>query len=207
MGITILSGITIFYFKYVLGDEDKATLALLILLGTAMVTIPVSVVVSKRIGKRAAYAFGLLVIAAAVMVVFFWGHVLGIGFTLAMMFFTGIGFGFTYAMPYAMVPDTIEYDVLRTGERREGAYYGVWTWALKIGQALAAFTMGWVLSLSGYVENAAQTSSAQLAIRLFLGPVSAGVLVLAAAILIFYPLNQQRYEEILRQIAEKQAGR
>lgn len=204
MGITILSGITIYYFKYVLDDEASSTLALLILLGTAMVMIPVSVVVAKRTGKRLAYAFGLLTIAAAVMVIFVWGHVLGIGFTLGMMFVAGIGFGFTYAMPYAMVPDTIEYDVLRTGERREGAFYGVWTWALKIGQALAAFTMGWVLTLSGYVENTVQSDSAELAIRLFLGPVAAVILVLAAVVLIFYPINEERYQEILRQIAEKQ---
>ena len=50
------------------------------------------------------------------------------------------GMGFTYAMPYAMVPDAIEYDYLETGERTEGAFYGIWTFCFKIGQALALGT-------------------------------------------------------------------
>jgi glycoside/pentoside/hexuronide:cation symporter, GPH family len=202
MGITIMSGITIYYFKYILLDEGKTTIALLILLVTAMVFIPVSVALSKKIGKKLVYGTGLITIAIAVMVIFFLGHVLGINFTLAMMFFTGIGFGFTYVMPYAMVPDAIEYDYLCTGERREGAFYGIWTWALKIGQALAVFVMGWVLALSGYVADAVQTQSAQFGIRLFLGPISAVILVAGAAVLYFYPINERKYKEIVEQIKE-----
>ena len=44
------------------------------------------------------------------MVLFLFGHVLDVSFTLGMMVIMGVGFGFTYAMPYAIVPDAIEYD-------------------------------------------------------------------------------------------------
>jgi GPH family glycoside/pentoside/hexuronide:cation symporter len=202
MGITILSGIAIYYFKYILNDVEATNIALPILIITALVMIPVSVVLSKKIGKKLVYAIGLLIKAVALMIIFFFGHVLGVKFMFGMMFFTGIGFGFTYALPFAIVPDAIEYDYLKTGERREGAFYSIWTWGFKIGQALSIFVMGWVLSLSGYVENAVQTPSAQLGIRLFLGPVSAAILAAGALVLYFYPINEERYQEILRQIRE-----
>ena len=65
--------------------------------------------------------------------------------------------------------------------------------------------MGWLLTLSGYVENAAtQSDTAQFAIRLFLGPVAAAILTLGAVVLYFYPINEEQYEEIRRQIEEKQ---
>lgn len=206
VAITIVSGIAIYYFKYILKNEPMTTPALLILLVTAMLFIPVSVLLGKRIGKKLVYAAGMLIIALVLMILFFFGHLRPINFSLALMFLMGIGFGFTYAMPYAMVPDAIEYDYLRTGERREGAFYGIWTWGLKIGQAIAVMIMGWVLSLMGYVANVVpQTPSSELGIRLFLGPIPAAVFVLGAVVLYFYPINEQRYEEILRQIKAREA--
>jgi GPH family glycoside/pentoside/hexuronide:cation symporter len=123
-----------------------------------------------------------------------------------MMAFMGIGMGFLYAMPYAIVADSIEYDYLRTGERREGAFFGIWTWGLKIGQALAAFIMGLTLEAMGYVANLIpQAASAQLGIRLFLGPIAAFFFILAAVFLYFYPITEQRYKQICDDIAIMEA--
>ena len=206
MAITIVSATAIYYFKFIMGDESKTGIALPILIITALLFIPVSVLLSKKIGKKFVYGAGLVIIGVVCMVLFFFGHVFGVNFVFGMMLVMGIGLGFTYAMPYAIVPDTIEYDYLLTGERREGAFYGIWTWALKIGQALAVFVMGWFLTLSGYVEKAAtQSETAQLAIRLFLGPVPAFIFIAGAAVLYFYPISEEKYREIMDRIKEKEA--
>ena len=198
--LTIVSGIAIYYFKYIHNDEPKTTIAMLILLATAMIFIPVSVVLSKRIGKKLVYGIGMLVFAVAIMFLFLFGHVREINFSFAMMFFAGTGMGFTYAIPYAMVPDAIENDYLMTGERTEGAFYGIWTFCFKIGQAIALGITGAILSLSGYVPGIAQTDSAQLGIRVLLGPVPAVIFLLAIIMLWFYPINEERYNEILTKI-------
>jgi GPH family glycoside/pentoside/hexuronide:cation symporter len=206
LGITVASGIVIYYFKYVLGAEDMTTYAMLILIGVAMLFIPVSVAMSKKTGKKLVYGTGFIIMAVGVMVLFFMGHTMGVAFNLIMMAFLGIGMGFLYAMPYAIVADAIEYDYLRTGERREGAFFGVWTWGLKIGQALAGFIMGVTLEAMGYVANLVpQAASAQLGIRLFLGPITAVIFVAAAVVLYFYPITEKRYGEILKDIAEMEA--
>lgn len=206
LAITIASAIVIYYFKYILGAEDMTTYAMLILIGVAILFIPVSVAMSKKIGKKLVYGIGFLIMALGLMVMFMVGHTLGVAFNLVMMAFMGIGMGFLYAMPYAIVADAIEYDYLRTGERREGAFFGIWTWGLKIGQALAAFIMGLTLEAMGYVANLMpQAASAQLGIRLFLGPISAGIFVLAAVVLYFYPITEKRYKEILADIAIMEA--
>lgn len=206
IAITIASGIVIYYFKYILNAESATTYAMLILIGTAMLFIPVSVMVSKKVGKKITYGLGFISMAVMLMVIFFFGHLFGVTFTLILMFLTGIGFGFTYAMPYAIVADAIEYDYLRTGERREGAFFGIWTWGLKIGQALAVFIMGLTLEAMKYVPNVIpQPEIAQLGIRLFMGPISAAIFLLAAIFLYFYPITEKRYKEIQIQIAEMEA--
>ena len=206
LAITIASAIVIYYFKYILGAENMTTYAMLILIGVAILFIPVSVAMSKKTGKKLVYGTGFIIMAVGLMILFIIGHTMGVAFNLAMMAFMGIGMGFLYAMPYAIVADAIEYDYLRTGERREGAFFGIWTWGLKIGQALAAFIMGLTLEAMGYVPNIMpQADSSQLGIRLFLGPISAGVFILAAVVLYFYPITEKRYKEILADIAVMEA--
>jgi GPH family glycoside/pentoside/hexuronide:cation symporter len=200
--LTVVSGIAIYYFKYIHRDEPKTTIAMLILLATAMVFIPVSVMASKRLGKKWVYGIGMGVFAIAIIALFFFGHTRPVTFSFALMFFAGTGMGFTYAMPYAMVPDAIEYDYLETGERTEGAFYGIWTFCFKIGQALALGITGLVLSLSGYVAGVPQAESALFGIRLLLGPIPAVIFGLAILALWRYPINEARYNQIMKEIQQ-----
>ena len=204
--LTIASGIVIYYFKYIHNDEAQTTIAMMFLLVTAMVFIPVSVLLSKRIGKKPVYGLGMFIFLVALMFIFLFGHTTGVSFSFAMMFFAGIGMGFTYAMPWAIVPDAVEYDYLLTGERTEGAFYGIWTFGIKLGQALALGITGAVLSFSGYVAEVSQTPSALLGIRLLMGPITALVFLLSIFVLYLYPINEKRYNEILEQIGKMEAA-
>jgi GPH family glycoside/pentoside/hexuronide:cation symporter len=201
--VTVVSGIMVYYFKYLYLNEQRTTPALLVLLVTTMVFIPVSVRVSRRIGKKRTYLGGLLIIAAACLGIFWLGHRWGLPFFFAASFVAGIGLSTTYTIPWSMIPDTVEHDVAETGTRREGVYYGIWTFVSKIGQALAIGLMGWVLELSGFVAEAAQEPSAILGIRLLIGPLSALLFLSAAAVLLSYPITEARYREILARIADQ----
>jgi GPH family glycoside/pentoside/hexuronide:cation symporter len=198
--LTVASGITIYYFKYIHSAEAKTTIAMLLLLVTAMIFIPVSVALAKRFGKKIVYGSGMLIFSLAIMILFIFGHLYSINFSFAMMFVAGVGLGFTYVMPYAMVPDAVEYDYLLTGERTEGAFYGIWTFGIKIGQAVALGITGLVLSLTGYIPDVVQTPMAALGIRLLIGPISAFIFIVAIIVLYYYPINEERYNEILAEI-------
>lgn len=198
LGITFLSGMLVYYFKYVLHDEAGTTLAMLVLLLVAMVFIPVSVVFSKRFGKVRTYQVAMVVLATAGLVVSFLGASLGSGFVLAVMAGAGLGMGFSYAPPYAIVPDTIEVEARKTGRREEGAYYGVWNFAVKLSQAGGAAGSGLVLGWAGYVAEAQQSATSLGAITALIGPVPAVLFLSAAALLFLYPLDEKAYEKALQ---------
>src|SRR5208337_3770440 len=99
--------------------------------------------------------------------------------------------------PYAMVPDTIEVDAIHSGKRNEGAFYGIWLFTSKIGQALAWLATGLVLALGHYVANSAQAGTAKLAIRFLVGPLPALFLFGALALIQFYPLDEKTYASII----------
>ncbi len=194
LGITFLSGMLVYYFKYVLGDEGGTTFAMLLLLVVAMVFIPVSVVFSKKFGKVRTYQVALLILASASLVVSLFGAGNGTGFVLAVMAGAGVGMGFSYAPPFAIVPDTIEVEAKRTGRREEGAYYGLWNFAIKLSQAGGVAGAGLVLSWAGYVADQKQSASALAAIQALVGPVPAFFFVAAALLLLLYPLDERTYK-------------
>jgi GPH family glycoside/pentoside/hexuronide:cation symporter len=197
IGLTFVQAVLVYYTKYIYENEAMTTPAMTALLLVAMVFIPVSVFVSKRVGKKRTYQISFAIIASACAAIFLFGHVLGEKFFLGMMIYAGIGIGFGYVPPWAMLPDAVEYDAAKTGKRKEGAFYGMWTFTTQEGQSLALLGTGLILSLGGYVAEAAQTASAKLAIRLLIGPIPIFVFVAALVLIQFYPLDEKAYTALM----------
>jgi len=201
IAINFVQGILVYYFKYIYLAENMTTIAMVILLLVAMLCIPLSVPVSKKLGKRTTYQIGLGLIALACVAIYFFAHILGLKFFFGTMLFAGIGLGFSFVAPWSMVPDTVEWDAVNTGNRKEGAYYGMWTFLSKCGQALAIGLSGLILSWNGYVADAVQSPAAILAIRLLIGPIPAIVFIFAVILLSFYPITEKAYNEMMQKRA------
>jgi len=119
----------------------------------------------------------------------------------------GVGTGGINTLMWAMEADTVEYGEWKTGFRTEGTTYSVFSFTRKMGQAFggaSAFTIG----LGGYVAGAAtQPDSAATAIKAAAGLVPAGFVLIATAIMFFYPLTESRFRELIRDVAARRAAR
>jgi len=209
-GVTVLSTVLQYYFTNVRNESDPftVTVALLILLVVAMGFIPIWTLVSKRIGKKPSFLIGMLELAAAILAIFLVGPSVPLTALYALIGLCGIGFSTGYALPWSIIPDAIDLDYATTGENREGVFYGIWTFCSKLGQALSALMIGWLLSMTHYDGRIAlQGADTQLAIRLLFGPIGAAFYVAAAVVLYFYPITHAKHTEIRKRIAEMEAAR
>jgi GPH family glycoside/pentoside/hexuronide:cation symporter len=205
-GVTIIQSSMVYYFQYIYRNKEAFQLALVLLLASAMICIPLWVKLSKKVGKRNAYNLGMLIFASAVLVFFFFGHTYGLSFAYGLMAAAGVGFAAQYAMPYAILPDVVEYDYAENGKKREGIYYGLWTFISKVGQSFAIALSGWVLALSGYLPGAAsQPESAVLGIRLLAGIIPAAFFLAGAAVHSFYPIDKAYYDTLVEKIRRNEA--
>jgi glycoside/pentoside/hexuronide:cation symporter, GPH family len=200
-GITIIQGALLYYYVYLYGTETGFQLALVALLLTSMIFIPIWTVISKSIGKKRCYNTGMAVVAIAITILFVIGHRVPIEVSYMIMAFAGVGFATQYVMPYAIIPDVVEFDYAENGVRREGVFYGLWTLTSKIGQAFAIALSGWTLSAFGYIPDVAQTELSLLGIRLLCGPIPVLFFIAGIVILSFYPITRVKYQEILDKIA------
>lgn len=71
----------------------------------------------------------------------------GLVFILAAL--AGLGIATVYVIPWAMLPDIIEDDELRTGQRREGSYYALISFFQKLGTGAALWAIGQVFEVTG----------------------------------------------------------
>ncbi len=74
---------------------------------------------------------------------------------LAMAVLAGIGISAVQVLPWAMIPDAVEWDELSTGERHEGMFYSLVTLFRKIAVSVVVPLALLVLQATGYIANAA----------------------------------------------------
>jgi GPH family glycoside/pentoside/hexuronide:cation symporter len=200
---TLLTTLLPYYLIYQLNMEAQLPLVMLLMLVTIGIFLFPWKALSDKINKGPSYALGLFIASLAVIATFFYPHApTPLIFVTALV--AGLGFSGQWVFPWSMLPDVVEYDQAVTGERREGIYYGVWAFLGKLTNALGIAVTGWMLKLFGYVANAEQTPTALLGIRLFFGPVAAGVLIISLPLLIWYPITRKKHAELLAQIKDKQ---
>jgi GPH family glycoside/pentoside/hexuronide:cation symporter len=207
IGVGVVMATMIYYFKYIYLNEQLITPILLVLVITAVLFVPITVRLSEKIGKRETYIIGMSIAAVSIILFSLLGHIIGVVYSGVIIFFAGIGFSTHYVLPWSIVPDTIEYDYSRYGVRREGIFYGLWIFVIKVGGALSGFIVGLVLDSFGYVPNLPQTELSLLGIRLLVGPLTAVFFIAANIVLWFYPINRKEYDRIMARISEMESAK
>ena len=99
-------------------------------------------------------------------------------------------------IPWSMLGEVVDEDELRSGERREGLYFGLFTFLRKLGGASAVAIALFVLDLSGYVANEVQSQATLTTIRVLTAVVPGVFVALGAWVALGYPLTRARHAEI-----------
>jgi len=199
-GVTVVASTLIYFFQYIYGDETMTTFVMMALLVTALAFIPVWVKISKKIGKKKSYMTGMAIFSIAVMFVAYSADKVPVPVLILYMVIAGTGLSTHYVMPYSLIPDVVENNYADTGKRREGIYYGLWTFLSKLGQAVSALIIGIVLTLVHYVPGAEQLSQAKTGIRLLVGPLPVIIIVAGIFVMSRYPITSSKYDKILKKI-------
>ncbi|QDZ41218.1 MFS transporter [Euhalothece natronophila Z-M001] len=191
-----------------LSEQDFIQAALAVQ-GTALVMLFFWVQVSKRFEKKVVYTMGVLLwmIAQIGLILLQPGQVM-LMYGLAVL--AGTGVSVAYLIPWSMLPDVIELDELRTGERREGIFSAFMVFLQKMGLGLGLFLVGQALELAGFVETVPgepppdQPETALLAIRATIGVLPMLNLLAGLVLAYFYPLTRDVHKQICLDLAEKQ---
>ena len=210
--IDLIQFVLVFLLRdYFMLDANGVDIVFALLFGVAVLALPLWVWLSGRWNKNRAYQVGIAFLAV-VLVVLSFTQPEQIPLMVLLAILAGIGLSSAHAIPLAMLPDTIEWDELRTANRQEGAYYSVVTLIQKLVGALTIALTGVVLTATGYVEQTTSTIVTQppeaiAAIRFLTGLLPALFFIAGIVLCSFYPLTRERHARMLKAIEKKRALR
>jgi glucuronide carrier protein len=196
-----------YYARDVLGDANYFIVLTVVSTGAMFVVAPFMPRVVRTIGKKNGYiAAGALAIIA------------GIGISasppsvpaLPIAFFAlnGIALAAVNILMFALEADTVEYGEWKTGVRTEGTTYAMFSFTRKLGQAVGGAMAAYAIGLGGYVAGSqSQSDQALDTIRYTTGFLPAAFILIAIAIMYFYPLTEERFKQMVSETAERRTAR
>lgn len=207
VGMFSLQTVAIYYARDVLGDSSYyVVLTVAQTAGTFAGALLLPRVVAA-IGKKYVYiSAGAIAIVGGIGIVLAPASVPAVAIIMFGVF--GLGLGGANTMSWALQADTVEYGEWKTGFRTEGATYSLFSFTRKVGQAVGAAAASYAIALGGYAAAAeTQPDSALTAIKVAAGGVPAVVILVAISVMAAYPITEDRFRRMLREIAERRAAR
>ncbi len=209
-GRTLNASLALFYYRHQLRLSETQIVVGVLGFFILMVTlsIPFWLFLSKRFGKKKPAFAGALLLGIVTMVMyplFPPGQILPV-----MVFASGLG-GFlagAVLLFESLVPDLVDYDELKTGNRREGGHFGFWTMCTKMCRALGLALSGGILDLVGLVPGAVeQSAETAWRITLVFGPVVGLFFAAGALSFLSMPLTRERHERVQEMLLRRRTIR
>jgi GPH family glycoside/pentoside/hexuronide:cation symporter len=208
ISVEILQASLLYFIKYVVQREPQNDLIMATIFVVAIFALPVWDWVSRRWSKRYAYVFGIAFWAVVQIVLITVNPGTGLGVILVLCALAGVGVAAAHVLPWAILPDAIEWDEYRTGKRHEGMFYSLTTLTKKIATSIALPLVLLLLDATGYAPNIAQqTPEALLGIRIAIGPIPAVLLGIGIGFALKYPLDRDQFAEIVRKLDARRASK
>ncbi|MHA1726918.1 MAG: MFS transporter [Promethearchaeota archaeon] len=201
--ILLVLGTTVpLYATHVLHISNTFQISLLpgVMFVVGVLTVPIWRKLDVKFGSKKGYAISLVAYLITITPLLF---VEDFQSAMITVVFMGFGFGGMLYFIYLIIADVIDEDELRTGVRREGTFFGVTNFFMRLAMILSIITVGTVFSTTGweeYVPNPDVDVILGLKLLVFLFPALA--IIATMICLYFYPFPKEKVEQMKKQLEE-----
>lgn len=180
---------------------DQAQLFLVAYFACGIVSVPLWLMIARRLGKHRAWSAGLAAACLGFAAVPFLGAGDG-GLFLAVCILTGLCLGSDLALPASMQADVVDVDRAKSGSRRTGLYFSLWSMATKLSLALAAGVALPALDLAGFRADMPGDGGGLWMLTLLYGGVPIAIKLAAIACVWRFPLDAEAVQRLQSDLRE-----
>ena len=208
-GSAAIGVLTLYVAQYVVGAPHMAPLVILSYMIPSAFSVPLWIPLSRRVGKVRLWMYSMLGTG------FSFGGMFSLPFLpeelrLAAMFvfavFAGLAAGCGGTIGPSVQGDVIDYDEHLTGERKEGSYFAAWNFVYKSALGIMLALTGFILDLSGFVPNQAQTMTTQVWMVGLYGLFPLICYTIGAILFSRFSLDEAAYRKIRAELDAKNAA-
>jgi len=205
LGNGAMSVLSPYVVEYVLGSPELLAPVLPLYLIPSLLSIPVWIRLGRRFGKKELWLAAMLLQTIAFGSFFAVGlvPVAVLGGIAALAGFAG---GCGQILGPSLKADVIDWDELRTGERKEGAYFATWNFVQKSAGGVVAMLAGVALQLVGFEPNAEQSEDAKFTIRALLSLLPCSFYAAGIAIFWRFRLDEAEHVRIRAALDARRGG-
>lgn len=175
----------------------------------ALAGLPIWYVLMQKLGKHKAWSLSLALAGTSVLMPIFLtpGEDALVPYMM-MVSILALCSGAGLVAPYSVLADIVDYDRLRTGMNRTGAYFALFLLFVKANVALGGAAAFALLGVVGY--NAAQADNTSVAVwglKAAFAIIPAALFLVSSAVLWSFPLDARRHAIIRRRLDKRAGGR
>lgn len=184
-----------FICEYVIGRAELVAFLLAIFYATSYLSTPLLVRISRRLGKKHTWMLSM-----ATQIVGFLAT-MGAGegdepWLIGCMVIVGLGSTGGHVLGMSILADTVDFDDLQSGERKEALHYAAINIARKVSFASLTALVGVAMEWVGYAPNAEQTPEALFGLSAMFAGMPAVLLLLAIVLLVGFGLTEDEHARI-----------
>lgn len=200
-------GITVIYFTHYVHNQLMAggyMVALMVAsIAGAMATTPFS----RYMGKKFLFAAALALSGVFnILLMLCEPGDTGLIFTFGVV--SELFAGVLPTLFFTMLGDAADYSEYVNGRRATGLIYSAGSFATKFGGGIAGAIIGWILGYYGYDgQNTEAIAGASEGIVMLMSWVPALIVLLGANVMLFYPLDQARQDEVTFELEKRRINR
>jgi len=203
-GFEVLNGTSLYFIQYKLKMPDIADYTTLIMFVIALLSIPLWLWVSRKLDKVKSYSVAILYLTTILIIYASLNSNAPVFLPFLFSALAGVGISAGQTLPWAILPDTVEYGEYLTGKRNEGMMYSLMTLARKIASSITLPTVLLLLDWSGYVPNAVdQSPKTILTIAFMFAGIPALLFLIGFLTAISYPLHRQEFNRIQAELKNR----
>ena len=191
-----------YYFKYVLHKENWIPTVMFETMSASILASMVLPKLEAKFGKRNLFMYTSILCAIPLFIIGFMPTMGMVGLSVLLVVF-GFFYGLVSALPWAMVPDCIDFAQWKYGVQPNGLFTATFTFIQKCATAIGGFLSGILLGFAGFIANQEQSAQAlQMIINLrFFIP--AVLFVLSILALYFYEITPKKTKEIAAELEKR----
>ena len=201
---TINYSVQVYYYTEYMGmNADQVALATFVFgiasVGCAWLLEKLMIKIDKKMSWVVSMGLEALVLIIAIGIVIQAGSGTMVSLMITMLLM-GLGNAAVYQIPWAMIPDCVDVDQLANDQckRNDGIVFGAVAFVQKSCGALGALVLGILIEMANGDASA---------YKYIFGFLVGGVYLLTCFIVLAYPMNKERHDEVIQAIEDKQAGK
>lgn len=203
-GMAVTSVMSLYVTEYVIKVKAYGPVFLLVWLVFAFMVTPIWIRLARLYGKKQVWIFSLIVSAL------FYGSLIFLGegdvwHLMIVCVVTGAAAGCGGTIGPSTQSDIIDYDELKTGERKEGAYFACWNFVVKAAYGITIMFAGAALQWSGFIPQAEQTDLVKMTMVGYFAIFPFFTYLVGAVVLSGFKFDETAHAEVRAIIAARAA--